>query len=594
MANNFPTIRPTLSHNYAGTGVLPPDVTFTRASSSGGYYDGKTVAKAEENLLIRSGDLTQTVHFKDGVTAASATQIQATATAGPHLTHYNTAIGGLLAGSGTVTQTIRMSAGTYNLIQIFVANDPALGIANIDLTDGTIGTNTLAVTVTDMGSGVYDIKCTYTTSGTNRVLGVALVTSTSAARQQSWTALGTETVNILFQQYEQRSFATAYTPTTTQPITNYIPKMLFAPANVPVFDHNPTTGEALGLSVWEARTNLLLRSQEFDNAYWTKTNASISANQIIAPDGTLTGDKLVENTANSTHFVERSISLSTAAHSFSVFAKKGERNFIWLRGVAAGALNVQAWFNLDTGAVGTISAAGSGATRSIKNMGNGWYLCTLVIPSAVASAFEYRYGVTSADNTTTYTGDGVSGIYIWGAQLETGAFATPYIPTVASTVARSADVAVMTGVNFSRWYRADEGAFVVDAFARATPSSSRFALVVSDGTANNRIGMATRAATTTTGLQVVVGGSTVATCAVTVSADAFYKFAGSYAANDFNAAVNGTLATQDTLGGVPVVTSMTIGSNQAGDATTTLNGYIKSLSYYPTRLTNAQLQAVTA
>jgi hypothetical protein len=192
------------------------------------------------------------------------------------------------------------------------------------------------------------------------------------------------------------------------------------------------------------------------------------------------------------------------------------------------------------------------------------------------------------------TGDGTSGIYIWGAQLEAGAFATPYIPTVASTVARSADVAVMTGANFSRWFNAAQGSFVVDAFVRSTPTASRFALVVSDGTGNNRIGMATRISTTTTGLQVITGGSTVAACAVTVSADASYKFAGSYAVNDFNAAVGGALATQDTVGVVPVVTSMTIGSNQAGDAATVLNGYIKSLSYYPIALTSAQLQAVTA
>jgi hypothetical protein len=105
--------------------------------------------------------------------------------------------------------------------------------------------------------------------------------------------------------------------------------------------------------------------------------------------------------------------------------------------------------------------------------------------------------------------------------------------------------------------------------------------------------MATRAATTTTGLQVIYAGSTVATTAVTVSADADYKFSGSYKTNDFNAAVGGTLATQDTVGNVPIVDRLTIGSNQAGDAATCINGYIKRLTYYNQAFTAANHQAVT-
>jgi hypothetical protein len=332
---------------------------------------------------------------------------------------------------------------------------------------------------------------------------------------------------------------------------------------------------------------LLLRSEEFDNASWTKTRASITANQIIAPDGTLTADKLVENTDNNTHTLSQSATLTAVSNTISFYAKAGERS--WVSVLNNTISNASAHFNLSSGVVGTV---GSAATASIVSVGNGWYRCSMVF-TGFAGSNQFLIRLGSADNTPSYTGDGYSGIYIWGAMLESGAFASPYTPTVAAQVTRLADSAVMTGVNFSSWYRQDEGSFFVDGFVRSTPSSSRFALVVSDGTGNNRIGMATRSATTTTGLQVIYAGSVVANTAVTVSADADYKFAAYYKTNDFNAAVGGTLATQDTVGNVPVVDRLTIGSNQAGDATTCMNGYIKRLTYYNQALTAANLQAVT-
>jgi hypothetical protein len=578
MANNFPTIRPSLNMQFAGTGVLPPDVTFTRASSSGGYYDGKTVAKAEENLFVNSV-WAGAVSGTPGTVPTNWSFV----TSGGSLTVSGESIE-FFAAAGqrqSISQNLTVTAG--QAITVSVDVDSVVGTASavvvqLEPLSGTF-TSTTNVVVSD-GTGRKSASTTCTVGGILRIRFGASVTIATADDC---------TVSMKAPQMEIRSFATAYTPTTTQPITNYIPKMLFAPANVPVFDHNPTTGEALGLSVWEARTNLLLRSQEFQTT-WGATRSTVSVNQLIAPDGTVSADKLIANTDNNTHFVGQNVALvSGTTYTVSSFVKAAEYSQVRLQ--TTGTANwAQAFFDLTNG---TVISNSVGAGAEIRSVGNGWFRISVrgVADLTGSSTISLAPAVAGS---AIFTGDGTSGIYIWGAQLEVGAFPTPYIPTVASTVARSADVAVMTGVNFSRWYRADEGAFVVDAFARATPSSSRFALVVSDGTANNRIGMATRAATTTTGLQVVVGGSTVATCAVTVSADAFYKFAGSYAANDFNAAVNGTLATQDTLGGVPVVTSMTIGSNQAGDATTTLNGYIKSLSYYPTRLTNAQLQAVTA
>jgi hypothetical protein len=585
MANNFPTIRPSLNMNFAGTGVLPPDVTFTRASSSGGYYDGVTVSKAEENLLLYSQDFSNAYWTKNttSVTADSSVAPDGTSTA-------DTLVSGagvspakgafrLFTIPASSTLSVYAKAGTSS---IGFLTDSANRWAVYDLTAGTVlASNNGAASITrDATTGWCRLVFTPSVAITYFIVGGKDV----YASGDPWSnGTWTEANNIIIwgAQLEQRSFATAYTPTTTQPITNYIPKLLFAPANVPVFDHNPTTGEALGLSVWEARTNLVQRSQEFDNAYWTKSNATISANQIIAPDGTLTADKLVVGNAVSSGHIQRSITVSASAHTLSIIAKAGE--WSWVRvGWGGGGTS----FNLSSGTVGTVG--GSDTSPTITALGNGWYRCSIT-RTLSASTDTYRVYATNADNAFT-TGDGVSGIYVWGAQLEAGSFATPYIPTVASTVARSADVAVMTGANFSRWFRADEGSFVLEG-AAAGSSSGALISIAEGALADNRI-LITLPAPSISGniLFAVANGLTQVALNGTPTTSTANKVAGSYAVNDYKACLNGGTVGTDTTALVPVVDNLRLGQTVG----TVFSGYYKSIQYYPIALTSAQLQAVTA
>jgi hypothetical protein len=587
MANNYPAIRPSMSIDNVNGIYVDPRVTFTRAGTR--TFFGQEVVKAEENLVLQSQTFDNSSWTKlnatitadavaapDGTTTADA--LFETVTNGVHraiqsVPAFNTA-SMYIQGNGRTKARIYVGAAAADAVTFDLTAETATAGANV------------TGSITDAGGGWY--RCVVH-SVTNRT---SVEVYADDGTGISYAGDITKGLYVWGAQAEKRSFATAYTPTTTQPITRYQRLLETAAANEWPREFDPVTGEGLGRSVWEARTNLLLRSEEFDNAYWTKSNATVSANQVIAPDGTLTADKLVENTANSPHFVERSITLSTAAHSFSVFAKKGERNFLVLRGVAAGALNVLAWFNLGTGAVGTLSAAGSGATRSITSVGNGWYLCTLVIPSAVASAFEYRYHVSNADNVTTYTGDGYSGIYIWGAMLESGAFATPYTPTVAAQVTRLADSAVMTGVNFSSWYRQDEGAFVVEATKYPIDSIVRPYFDASDGSAANRIDMRRQNATQIWAI-ITTGGAQQ-------TGGAFeYNFAAgenenvtlSYKTNDAAMCISGGVVASDSTVIIPRVSQLNIG--MFGTGIQRLNSHIKRLTYYPQALTSANLQAIT-
>jgi hypothetical protein len=188
----------------------------------------------------------------------------------------------------------------------------------------------------------------------------------------------------------------------------------------------------------------------------------------------------------------------------------------------------------------------------------------------------------------SYLGTAGSGVYLWGAQFEAGAFATSYIPTVASTVSRSADVATMTGTNFSSWYNQSEGTFVV---ASAPYSAGNFTSAsATDGSTNNRVQV-----TSSNTIQFLVGTGGVVQAildAGTVNGGATNLTAGAYRVNDFAASINGSAVATDTSGTIPTVTRLDVG-NLSGFAEF-LNGHLRAIAYYNTRLPNTQLQTLTA
>jgi hypothetical protein len=197
-----------------------------------------------------------------------------------------------------------------------------------------------------------------------------------------------------------------------------------------------------GVLIEGSRTNLLLRSQEFDNASWTKNRATITANATTAPDGTLTADKLVEdNTATNTHRTFQNASTTGQAYAFTVFAKASERNWMYLRIDRAGPSTPAAWFDLSAGTVGTVN---TGLTAAIQALANGWYRCRIVVDTADTANNSILIGLATGDNVLNYTGDNTSGIFIWGAQLEAASFASSYIPTVAAAATRASDVLTYT------------------------------------------------------------------------------------------------------------------------------------------------------
>lgn len=597
--SNFPAIKPSLLLDFANTKQLDPRITFTRASTAT-YYDGVTTTMAEQNLWTYSQDFDDASWLKLGasITANATTAPDGTTTA-DSLVSTATPASVYLTRTPTLTASqpyvisFYVKANTANFIQIITASAivPS-GYVNFNVTSGAgaignYGGTGITPSIVDVGNGWYRCILTIASVAGSGVIEFHLVDSATAARSATYSGTIGTGVYIWGSQLENRSAITAYTATTTQAITNYIPKLQTAASGVARFDNNPTTGESLGLLIEEQRANLVTYSSQFDNAAWTLGGSTITANIIIAPDGTLTSDKIIANaSAGVSPSVYQAITVSTStAYTWSVYAKAGEYSYLMIKAQDTTSGTNPTWFNLANGTIGTNS---SGNTSTITSVGNGWYKCTVTrTPSATTGYINIQ--CANADNTSTLTGNGYSGIYIWGAQLEAGAFATSYIPTVASQVTRSADAASMTGTNFSSWYNQGEGTVYFETLT-TTAGTDKYNFEIGDGTANNRISALSQSSNQDA--YVIVNGSVVANANLAISRASSIRGAIGFKVNDIRSAFNGSLGAADTSATIPSVNALYLGS--ARSALVPLNGTIAKIAYYPLRVTNAQLQALTS
>jgi len=198
-----------------------------------------------------------------------------------------------------------------------------------------------------------------------------------------------------------------------------------------------------------SRENLLLRSEEFDNASWAKARLTVTANAIAAPDGTTTADKLIPNTDNNTHLARQVFTSTAQTYTASGYFKAGEYSaftFFCADGLASTFRSVGV--NLTTQSL-TVLQGGMAGSQSILNAGNGWYKVIVVftvVNAGVLSYVDFRL----ADGTPTafgqsFAGNNVDGLFLWGAQLEAASTPSTYIPTTSAAVTRTADSAVIDG-----------------------------------------------------------------------------------------------------------------------------------------------------
>ena len=342
------------------------------------------------------------------------------------------------------------------------------------------------------------------------------------------------------------------------------------------------TGSTSSLLAEPQRTNTITESSDFSSG-WSYFDSSTTANQLISPSGVLDASKFTEGSGSS---IKRITNLSQYIasgndYTFSVFAKKGERDFITLTN-NTGTADVTTTFDLTNGTV-------TSGVGSIESFTNGWFRCSRSFTAAATVISNYIVqAYINNGSGISYQGDGTSGIYMWGAQLEQDSFPTSYIPTDGSTVTRVQDQFSRDGI--SSLINSEEGVLFVEMAAFENPVVSPLNITISDGTASNYIRIELYQDGKVYGN--IYNGSSVAQNFSVTQTD-FNKVAIQYSSGGSKLFVNGV--------GVDFAaknfSANTLNSIQftAGDGTSSpFFGKVKQLQVYKTALTDTQLAALTS
>jgi hypothetical protein len=540
----------------------------------GSYYP-----TTPRNLLGFTEDFSNAAWFKSGATITTnavlapnglQTADTVNATGGSTAAVFQT----MPSNGGLNVASIYAKAGTKSVIQ-FSASAAAWGVdarANFDLATGTLGTvdASLTASITAVGDGWYRCSVLRTKSASAGNLIWCLVDNTTAAREASATA---GTVHLWGAQLSDSASLDTYVPVYGAAVTSaayYAPRLDF-----------DSSGVAKGLLVEEARTNLIRysRTLETTSSYWANlasgTANTITVNNADGPDGAATSASLLTfNTAVPGAGTDYSVwrhSLTTTAngtYTFTVWMKAGTTSSVYLifNDSAGMRANVQCtltsnWQRFTV--TGTTAASITGIAVDIGGSG--------------------FFGHTLAAGT----------IYVYGAQLEAGSFATSYIPNGATVAGatRAADVASVSTQAFP--YSASEGTLVASGtFFGLNKTGSDGLVALTDGTATENIAVFRTSSANNIYYAMRDGNADQATYTVSMSSKPV-KVAFAYALNNSNAALNGTARTADTTCTLPTVNEMLIGSIYAkGDYPT--NGWIRQITYLPRRISDSELAARTA
>ena len=347
----------------------------------------------------------------------------------------------------------------------------------------------------------------------------------------------------------------------------------YAAADEARFDHDPVTLESLGLLIEESRTNLLRYSEQFNNNTWNKPGVVVTAvNSTLAPDGTTTADT-ISNVLNTFAWFGQNLSLSNSlTYTLSFYVKPLTESKI----IAIESGNGVNTLNLSTLTVTNFSGS---AISQILPINNGWYRVSFSVSGITNCPIIYIasvYGTAPWNINVSFA--------FWGAQLEQG-FPTSYIPTTSSTVTRAADVASITGSNFSRWYNQNEGTMFVDSSALGLNTLNRTAYIT-DGSSSNSLGIVESPTIT----QFLAYASGVSESSLIYNQIGLNKKAYAYKTNDAAFATDANPVLTDTSLTLPVVDRMDLNSRLGSNP---LNGHISRLTYYPKRLPDIELQQLT-
>jgi len=347
-----------------------------------------------------------------------------------------------------------------------------------------------------------------------------------------------------------------------------------------------------GVLIEGAGTNLCLQSQDMATT-WTLANidafdSGSIVNAVAAPDGSTTADFIRSSTLSAQHRLDQSITIvSATTYTVSVYAKAAGYNHLWLRLTDGVGTPCSAYFNLSTGALGTVATG----TARITAVANGWYRCEVTGTSAGTSG-TIRINSIETDGVTNFAGNGTGGTYLWGAQLEATAYASSYIPTTTASATRAADSLTVTGVTGL--------AYPLTIYCECELSSdaagNQPAIWIDNGSGNTDLANLA-AQMSTKKLRSTITASSAAQADISSTASSLavgsvFKGALRVATNDAQQGLNGALATADTS--VTLPSSPTILRFGINNTPGYLYGYLRRLAIFSRALSDGELQALTA
>jgi len=590
------------------------DFTVTRATSATRVNASGYIESAKTNLLLRSEEFDNASWSKNATginTSIGTSGIQANVAISPDGTQNADRVNFNLQADLDVGLSQSYAAATvgqvYNTSIYFKGEGTNIGkqikVRIKRLSGGSLVLSDATITLTS--DWVRFASSAITLVASNSGVNV-IVSSNDATDALIWGA-----------QVEEGSSASEYIPTTTVARTRFAGVTVDGTSaiNIPRLDYF-ASGGVVGcpaLLVEPSGSNACLQSENFLTT-WSPTNISVTTGTtaaFTAPDGTTNADLLTASASGSARIIQSFSFVSGTTYTYSAFAKAGSGFFgltLENGGVASGAAVI---WNLNTVAIAVSGTAGAGYTlqsQGIEDYGNGWYRCrmTVLLGRTVAGNMRANTSDGTMSSTVIQSASGNT-VYIWGAQIETGSVATSYIPTTTAAVTRNADVISVSGaVSGSIGQTVGtiycEFAFFGTPTSRSGPIYLRQAglrglsinFAPSDSPAGIRFSSRNNGGETA--INIVSGALQIGTYyKIAIGYDASGTAAGGSQASGVVAYVNGV---QTAIGAfrVPDAAGLTefrmYGAN-AGSDVEEFNGRIRAAALYTTRLTNAQLAALT-
>lgn len=377
-------------------------------------------------------------------------------------------------------------------------------------------------------------------------------------------------------QVEQGLVATDYIPTTTTTGTAGILE------NTPRFNYS-NGASCPSLLLEPSRTNVVTNSEYLNGVEWNgKINVSFGTNQTISPEGLLNSASIIENTTNGSHFAYEDFTLTSgASYAISIYAKKNgvNRNLRFNDGGLGWSSGFNGVFDL---------TAGTATGGVMEDVGNGWYRCSVTGTTNATASRLIIYPTLGA--ATSYPGDGTSGVFLYGFQIEAGSYVSSYIPNHSGggSVTRAADVCV--GAGDVNTFNSTEGVLYFEGSILSNSSAAGAIAIV--GTGGSRVQLYNSG--TSLVILIQVNGVTVFNASTSGSIDitANHKYAIKWAVNDFSFWVDGVEKTTTTSG--ITFSADTLNELRFSDAGANyIHANTKQLLTFNTALSDADLATLT-